>query len=235
MKTVFTNFRLLPLVMVMTGVLFCFKVLNLAEEAVGLLSEPGSAIAMPMDTDVETLAAIAPASGQEGDAGQGEAQTEDATAEAGQQDQGMVDQPSFMTKSEIDLLQDLSNRRQELDARGQQLDTRERLLMATEKRIDRKIERLKGIEADIREMLRIHDAEEEAQLQSLVKIYEAMKPKDAARIMDKMDMDVLLPVIERMKERKIAPLLAEMDPETAKALTIEMATRKQLPSLDEQG
>lgn len=229
MKTFFANFRLLPLVMVMAGVLFCFKALNLAEEAAGLIFEPGAAIAMPVETDVEKLAAIAPASGQEVDGGQADG------GQADEQEPETSNQPSFMTRSEIDLLQDLSNRRQELDARSQQLDTRERLLMATEKRIDRKIERLKGLEADIREMLRVHDAEEEAQLESLVKVYEAMKPKDAARIMDKLDMKVLISVVERMKERKIAPLLAEMNPETAKALTMELATRRQLPGLDEQG
>ena len=74
-----------------------------------------------------------------------------------------------------------------------------------------------------------HDEETEAQMKSLVKIYEAMKPKDAARIFEQLDLVVLLDVIERMKERKTAPILANMDPERAKTITLELAQRRTLP------
>src|SRR3546814_17091245 len=66
----------------------------------------------------------------------------------------------------------------------------------------------------------------EAQMQSLVKIYESMKPKDAARIFEELDMEVLLEVVERMKERKTAPILAEMNPERAKTGTPELDQRR---------
>ena len=56
-----------------------------------------------------------------------------------------------------------------------------------------------------------------------------MKPKDAARIFEELDMAVLLDVIERMKERKTAPILAQMNPRRAKAITLELAQRRGLP------
>jgi len=56
-----------------------------------------------------------------------------------------------------------------------------------------------------------------------------MKPKDAARIFEELDMAVLLDVIERMKERKSAPILAKMNPVRAKAITLELAQRRELP------
>ena len=59
-----------------------------------------------------------------------------------------------------------------------------------------------------------------------MKIYENMKPKDAARIFEELDMAVLLDVIERMKERKTAPILAQMNPKRAKAITLELAKRR---------
>jgi flagellar motility protein MotE (MotC chaperone) len=74
-----------------------------------------------------------------------------------------------------------------------------------------------------------HDEQEERQLNSLVIIYENMKPKDAARIFEELDMVVLLDVIERMKERKTAPILAELNPKRAKTITIELAHRRNLP------
>src|SRR3546814_19626533 len=63
---------------------------------------------------------------------------------------------------------------------------------------------------------------------SLVKIYESMKPKDAARIFEHLDMEVLLEVVERMKERKTAPILAELDPERASTVTLELAKLREL-------
>ena len=74
-----------------------------------------------------------------------------------------------------------------------------------------------------------HGEKEEQQLNSLVTIYENMKPKDAARIFGELDMVVLLDVIERMKERKVAPILAAMNPKRAKAITIELAQRRDFP------
>jgi len=66
-------------------------------------------------------------------------------------------------------------------------------------------------------------------MQSLVKMYESMKPKDAARIFEQLQMDVLLEVATNMKERQMAAIMAEMSPDTAKALTMEMATKKPIP------
>jgi len=130
---------------------------------------------------------------------------------------------SNMSRSEVEVLQNLATRRQELDARGRELDMREKLLKASEQRIDERIAELKGIEADIQSLLQQRDQAQEAQLTSLVKVYEGMKPADAARIFDKLDMDILLPVAQRMKPPKIAPVLAAMDPDAAQRLTTNLA------------
>ena len=53
-------------------------------------------------------------------------------------------------------------------------------------------------------------------MQSLVKIYETMKAKDAARILGQIEMDVLLSIMERIKERSSAPVLAQMDADRAR-------------------
>jgi flagellar motility protein MotE (MotC chaperone) len=55
-----------------------------------------------------------------------------------------------------------------------------------------------------------------------------MKPKDAARIFEKLDMETLLLVAERMKERKLAPIMAKMDPTKAKDITEELAQLRQV-------
>ncbi|MBF0394506.1 MAG: hypothetical protein HQL38_17660, partial [Alphaproteobacteria bacterium] len=133
------------------------------------------------------------------------------------------------TQSEIDVLQKLAERRESLEVRGRELDMREGLLKAAETRIDKKVVELKGLEASIQGLLKKYDQQEDAKMRSLVKIYETMKPKEAAKIFEQLEMPVLLEVIERMKEAKIAPIMAQMDPLKAKAVTTELASRRQMP------
>ena len=127
--------------------------------------------------------------------------------------------PFLLSDEEIDLLQSLAERRKELDLRAHQLEQREALLLAVEWRIDEKVEELKGLQSSIQ-------GETENQYKSLVKIYENMKPKDAARIFEELDMAILLPVAERMKERKLAPVLAKMNTAKARVLTGQLAQRR---------
>ena len=85
------------------------------------------------------------------------------------------------------------------------------------------------MQSTLQDLLKQRSAAEEAQLQSLVKIYENMKPKAAAGVFEELDMDILLEVVGRMKERKVAPILAMMTPTKAKEVTFELAQRQQLP------
>ena len=137
--------------------------------------------------------------------------------------------PFALTDEEIDLLQRLAQRRAEIERQTSELDRQRVLLEAAEKRIDEKVTELESLKQALEHLMIQHDEQEEQQLNSLVIIYENMKPKDAARIFEELDMAVLLDVIERMKERKTAPILAELNPKRAKTITIELAHRRNLP------
>lgn len=134
--------------------------------------------------------------------------------------------PQSLSPSEIDELQQLSQRRAALDQRAGDLDQREVLLQAAEKRIDDKIAKLQELQNSIASDVQRRNAEDDAHIQSLVKIYEVMKPQDAAQIFEQLDMPVLLNVVRRMKELKTAPILAAMDPAKAKALTTALAAKQ---------
>ena len=152
-----------------------------------------------------------------------------AAADNGAEDsEDMLRDPYEMTDEEIDLLQKLSVRRREINRRYREVEAREALLTAAENRIDQKISELEILRKKIEELMRQNDEQDEAQIRSLVKIYENMKPKDAAQIFEGLDMDVLLEVVDRMKERKIAPILAQLTPDRAKAITVELAQRRDL-------
>lgn len=152
-------------------------------------------------------------------------------ATAAEPEDGKVD-PFDLGKSQIELLQSLSERRKELDARERAIEQREGLLTAAEHRIESKIEELKTVKSEIEELIKTYDKQEEQQVAGLVKIYETMKPKDAARIFNELDMDVLLEVFERMKASRTAPVLADMDPVRAKEITTRIAERKKMPDIN---
>ncbi len=52
-----------------------------------------------------------------------------------------------------------------------------------------------------------------------------MKPKEAARIFDRLDMRILAEVATTLKSRTMSEILAQMSPEAAEKLTVELANR----------
>ncbi len=137
--------------------------------------------------------------------------------------------PTSVTQAEFQVLQRLADRREELDKLRRDLTLRENLLAATEKKLNAKLTELNGLKAQIEGLLKKHDDEQDAKLKSLVKIYETMKPKNAARIFEQLEMETLLDVVERMREAKTSLIFAAMDPSKAKAITSRLAERRELP------
>ncbi len=136
---------------------------------------------------------------------------------------------SGFSQATRDVLENMADRRKGLDVRERELATREALLRAAEQELERKFEEMSNLRSEIEGLLEQQSEEEIARIQSLVKIYEGMKPKEAARIFDTLDLDVLTSVLSRMSERRLSPILANMDPERARTVTILLAQEKQLP------
>ena len=141
--------------------------------------------------------------------------------------------PIMFSQSEIEILQNLSARRKEIDLREEAVVKREVLFQAAEKRLEEKIGELRKIKDEIEGLIRKYNEQEETELKSLVKIYETMKPKDAARIFDELELKVLLQVFQRMKEVKTAPILAAMSAARAKEVTTQLAERKEIANTNQ--
>lgn len=133
----------------------------------------------------------------------------------------------------MELFKDLTERRKQLEAKERELSVREALLKTAEQELNQKYQELVSLRGEIQALLKEQTAEEKARVASLVKIYEGMKPKDAARIFNTLDLDVLLNVVSRMSERKSAPIIASMDPSRARTLTIMLMEQKSLPTMSE--
>jgi flagellar motility protein MotE (MotC chaperone) len=130
-----------------------------------------------------------------------------------------------------EIYKDLAERRATLERREKEIAVREALLSAAERELDQKLRELKTISADIQGMMKKISDEEEARINSLVKIYETMKPKDAASIFNTLDLDVLMEIITRMSERRSSPIIAQMNPDRARTITVMMSERKNTPDM----
>jgi flagellar motility protein MotE (MotC chaperone) len=134
-----------------------------------------------------------------------------------------------MTPAEMDLLQNLQKRREELDQRDAAIQQREATLKVAEGRVDQKLAELTELKAGIEKLLELQKQKQNDEVMSLVKIYSAMKPADAARIFNTLEMPVLLSVVSHMKEQKSASIIAAMQPDRARDLTSRLADLRQLP------
>ena len=131
--------------------------------------------------------------------------------------------PPPVSESEKILLQQLRQRRSDLDARAEAVAARESILAATEQRLNARVVELQTLQKKLETLDAAQKQKEDAGWQGLVKLYEAMKPKDAATIFNDLAMPVVLQVLDRMKDAKAAPVMAAMNPDKARDITAELA------------
>jgi flagellar motility protein MotE (MotC chaperone) len=133
--------------------------------------------------------------------------------------------PEPASSSERAILEKLGARRDALQQRSRDLETREQLIENAERKLETRINDLKTLEQKGDDAATRRAEAEAAGLKSLVTMYETMKPKEAARVFDRLKLEVLVPVVVGMNPRKMAEVLAVMQPEAAERLTVALAQR----------
>jgi flagellar motility protein MotE (MotC chaperone) len=134
-------------------------------------------------------------------------------------------EPVQVSPAERAILERLQARRQELEARAREIDIRESLLKSAEKRIESKVEELKAVESRISTAGDQKSEADVARFKGIITMYEGMKPKDAAKVFDRLEMPVLLEIATQIAPRKMSDILGLMQTEAAERLTVEMARR----------
>jgi len=232
-----SKLRFLPVTIFAAFLLFTVKVGNIWDGIDVALNGEDPVIGETTGDTIAVSAAVAqePEQGEGDAAANGDAENpmqEDpplSEEEAAAVSRIVTNDPTLLTQAEIDLLQQLAERRERLEEQEKEMQVRESLLNAAEDRINNRIEELKVFQTTIEKLIKTYDEQQVAKVRSLVKIYENMKPKDAARIFEEMDMDTLLLVAERMSERKLAPVMAKMNPAKATEITVELSRLRNLP------
>jgi flagellar motility protein MotE (MotC chaperone) len=135
------------------------------------------------------------------------------------------EQGQAVSPSERAILERLQARRQEIEARAREIDIRESLLKAAEKRIESKVEEMKAVESRISTATEQKSEADTARFKGIITMYESMKPKDAAKVFDHLEMPVLIEIASQIAPRKMSDILGLMSTDAAGALTVEMARR----------
>lgn len=233
--------RLLPTVMLVAAMLLGLKVVHM----IGGLGDV--ALVTQAEAQAKPAAHAAEEAGEGGEAAEGEhgeaapkAHNRPAREPSDEEKKAALDvqteqlKEKHMSQAEIAVLGSLTSRREEIEQRAKDFEMREQLLAAAEKRVEERIKELKAIEAKINTQIATSDEANEERLKGVVQMYETMKPKDAARIFERLDMGVLIDVTKRMSPRKMAAVLAVMDPVAAQDLTVELATGDRLPEMPDE-
>ena len=170
------------------------------------------------------MMAIARAAGAETESGKDNARpTAAPAAEQTMSPQAAAPADPPVSESEKAILLDLRQRRKELDALAESLAQRESILAAAEAKVAARVAEVQALQKQLEALDAAQKQKEDAGWQGLVKLYEAMKPRDAAVIFNDLSMPVLLQVVDRMKETKAAAIMAAMAPEKAREVTAELA------------
>jgi flagellar motility protein MotE (MotC chaperone) len=130
-----------------------------------------------------------------------------------------------LSPAELQVIQSLGTRRGELDQREQGLDTQLALIQAAEAKVDARIATMNALKADMQGLVGQLDDKQQAEVDRLVKVYEAMKPADSAARFVLLTDEVRLPIAAKMKERVLSAMIAKMPPPEAKRLTESLAAR----------
>lgn len=204
--------RLLPMLAVAAGGLLAVNALAAATSLPELLSSPARA---------EGAAKPAPAPA----AGPKPAAPKPAPAKVCAPTAAQLAAQAGLSPAELRILQSLGTRRGELDQREKDLSTQLTLMAAAEAKLDARLKALNAVKAEIGGLVAQADQQKASEVDRLVRVYEKMKPKDAAPIFTGLDDKVRLPVAARMKEQALAMILAQMAPNDARALTERLAER----------
>ncbi|MDK3016705.1 MotE family protein [Pseudodonghicola flavimaris] len=128
-----------------------------------------------------------------------------------------------------EVLQSLNRERDLIAAQRADLESRQSELSLAREKLEIEKQALLELKASIEDLLARAKAAQTEDLDRLIAFYENMKPAEAARIMDDLDIEVTILVLAQMKPRAAAPILAKMSPVRARAVSKIILERSQLP------
>ncbi len=130
------------------------------------------------------------------------------------------------------LLSNLHKRHEKLKNLNRLILEKENSLNVIENLLDNKVRQLGELKERVEELLHEYHKEEEAQIVTLVKVYENMKPVESSSIFNNLNPELLVEVASRMKSDKLSLILSKMEKDRAREVTIDLANYRRLEKFE---
>ncbi|WP_179380978.1 MotE family protein [Jannaschia marina] len=124
-----------------------------------------------------------------------------------------------------DLIREITRRSEALDARETAVALREQDIAVARQEVEAALLRLDAAEARLAARMHQSSAAAETDVTQLVRVYEGMKPKDAAVLFEAMDPTFAAGFLARMNADAASALFSNLSPDRAYALSVLMAGR----------
>ncbi len=205
--------RVLPILIVATAALLGLKLIEIATDAPGAIGGVRDVLAQEGSEAPASEAEAAETPPQEA-AEAGEAAAEEGAVE-----------DAAPRNAQAAINERLAERRKQLDKFEDDLKLRENLLKAAELRIEQRLKELQTLESRLNTAIQERDEAEKQRFVNLITMYEAMKPKEAARVFNELETHILVEVATGLDPRKMGEIMAKMTPDAAERLTIAMMNK----------
>lgn len=130
-----------------------------------------------------------------------------------------------VSKALPELLRSFKAREQAIAQKEAELAAQSRALETHSQRLKEKLSELKQAQASLRESLSMAEASAEDDVSRLTSVYEAMKPKLAATMVEQMEPVFAAGLLARMRVDAAAAVFSNLTPETGYAISVVMAGR----------
>ncbi|MGR3321923.1 MAG: MotE family protein [Pseudooceanicola sp.] len=138
-------------------------------------------------------------------------------------------EPQQCEETPEEMLRSIKRERQLLAEQKQKLSQREAEVELASETVELERARLGELKAEVESLLDRVKQAHTADVDRLVALYRNMKPKDAAGIMNDLDIEVTVMVLGTMAERDAAPIMAALNPVKARTVSQIILERSKLP------
>jgi len=125
-----------------------------------------------------------------------------------------------------DELESIEAQRAALERKRRAVQIAENDLITQKRIIEEEKSRLNQMMKRIEKLVGKLDEEEAKKVSKLAKLYESMKPQDAAKIASSLDIDMLTNIVASMKEKKAAKMLSALPPKKAAEISRRLGRSK---------
>ena len=139
----------------------------------------------------------------------------------------MVVRPDLEQSSSVEerrILSSLLEEKTKIAAQKKHLDAREMELKTLQAEVDKKLNELRRMREEVKELFAQKETEEQARILNLSKVYEKMDPAKAARVIATLETELAVDILANMKQKSAGKILNNLEGEKAATLSVAFST-----------